>query len=594
VSSLKLKVALKDVVDEVAQIRRAYPKLKEDSAFVLWFLRAFLADSEDVALKALTGDKSDKSIDAVLVDERARQVHLVQGKLHHSLGRHGEKRNDVLAFADLGNLPWENKEALNAFYAKLDPLVQQKLDELIHRVRKEHYKLRLYYVSTGRCSRTVHDEATQRVRQAEGPVKMEIFDAPHVMTIFKDYLEGVAPAVPTLSLRISPEGSIRTEGVIHRFDPEKMIESWVFSMSAKDVGEMFEIANIRLFARNIRGYLGKENEINEAMAKTAREEPHNFWYYNNGVTIVADDAKRETQGGEDILRVERPQVINGQQTTRTLHETSSHRASLLVRVIKIPRTPGDEDEYDDLVSSIVQATNWQNYITPSDLVSNDHMQVFLERELRKRGYQYIRKRMTKSEAKRMFGSQAFFQIKKEELAQAIAGCEFDPAIVRRGKERLFDERYYRSIYGARSMSFYLSRYWLMRQVQSAAWGYPERAYAKWLVLHFAWQRLSQSICSGQGERRFRYACEFSRPSYMEYTLELHKALDGIFRAALSFYRSERGTGEQAKDVSTFFKLIKLHEGFAQFWISSRNPHRKKVEHRIKRFLRVLDQIEIPA
>jgi len=37
---------------------------------------------------------------------------------------------------------------------------------------------------------------------------------------------------------------------------------------------------------------------------------------------------------------------------------------VLVRVIKIPRNEGDYDEYDDLVSSIVRATNWQNAIRP--------------------------------------------------------------------------------------------------------------------------------------------------------------------------------------------------------------------------------------
>src|SRR5207247_1297547 len=103
--------------------------------------------------------------------------------------------------------------------------------------------------------------------------------------------------------------------------------------------------------------------------------------------------------------------------------------------------------------------------------SNDHLQVFLERELRKRGYQYLRKRQTKSEAKRLLGGAIYFQMKKDELAQAIAACEFDPAIVRKGKEGLFDERYYRSIFSSRSVSFYLSRYWLMRHVQYAARGY---------------------------------------------------------------------------------------------------------------------------
>jgi len=327
---MKIKVSFREIKDEVAQIRKTYPKLKDDSAFVLWFLRAFLADTEDNAQRALTGDTSDKGIDAILIDERAKQVNVIQGKFHYSLGEFSEKRNDVLSFADLGLLPWQRKDIVEAFYDKLDPLVRHKFEELVSRVKHNKYELRLYYVTTGRCSESICKEALERTRQAEGSLSIAIIDAQEIITIFRDYIEGVAPAVPTLLLRIADEGAVHAEGVIHRFDAEKQIESWVFSMSAKDVGDMYARTGIKLFARNVRGYLGQSNDINEAMARTVRNEPHNFWYYNNGVTIVCDEAKREIQGGIDVLRIEKPQVINGQQTTRTLNDTSSTKASVLV------------------------------------------------------------------------------------------------------------------------------------------------------------------------------------------------------------------------------------------------------------------------
>ena len=156
---------------------------------------------------------------------------------------------------------------------------------------------------------------------------------------------------------------------------------------------MFTKAGNRLFAKNIRGYLAS-TEINDSISDTIKKEPSNFWYYNNGVTIVCDDARRETQGGEDVVIVDGAQVINGQQTTRTLHENDSGDTNVLVKIIKIPKDFENNGDYNRLVNSIVRATNWQNYISPSDLVSNDYIQVFLEREMRKIGYQYIRKKMS--------------------------------------------------------------------------------------------------------------------------------------------------------------------------------------------------------
>ena len=263
----------------------------------------------------------------------------------------------------------------------------------------------------------------------------------------------------------------------------------------------------------------------------------------------------------------------------------------MVRAIKIPRNPGDDDEYDDLVSAIVRATNWQNAIRPSDLIANDQLQVFLERELRKRGYQHIRKRQSKGEAKALFGTQGYIQIKKDEIAQAVAACEFDPVLVRKGKENLFTEQYYRSIFGSRSIAYYLSRYWLMRAVQSVAYGYPRRAYAKWLVLHFVWNKLSKNIGYGVGEHRFRYASEYNNVVVLR---QLRMGIEGVFRAALAFYRAERGQGEEAKDESTFFQLTKLDRGFDSFWRSSKNSYRRKVEMRIRKFKQILHHVELPS
>ena len=260
-----------------------------------------------------------------------------------------------------------------------------------------------------------------------------------------------------------------------------------------------------------------------------------------------------------------------------------------VKVIKIPRSDRDDDAYDDLVSAIVRATNWQNAIKPSDLVSNDYIQVFIERELRKRGYQYLRKRQTKSEAKCAAEGLIYFQIKKDELAQAVAACEFDPSLVRKGKEGLFDERYYRSIFGSRSIAFYLSRYWLMRQVQSVALGYPERAYAKWLVLNFAWSKLSSEIGYGLSERRFRYVCEHRDDDVLRH---LKKALEAMFRASLAFFREERGKGEEAKDVSTFFMKTKLHNQFFSYWNSKKNTRRSETNQRLNKFRDALNGVEL--
>ena len=108
-------------------------------------------------------------------------------------------------------------------------------------------------------------------------------------------------------------------------------------MSGKDLGQLYTKGGDRLFARNIRGFLG-DNDINDGIRTTLEKEPHNFWYFNNGVTIVCNSARKTSQRAQAVLRVTNPQVINGQQTTRVLSETNSSKSAVVVRVISVPRT----------------------------------------------------------------------------------------------------------------------------------------------------------------------------------------------------------------------------------------------------------------
>jgi hypothetical protein len=532
------------------------------------------------------GRGGEKNIDAIYIDEKEKQCNIIQGKFHIYEGV-SEKRNDVLTFADLGLKPWEHKSILETFYSKLDPLALEKFKEVINCVKDKKYKLNLYYITTGKCTDTIINEAKTRVRQAHEPVDIFVLTLKQVLNTFKNYLDDITPHIPPLKLRIVSESVIQQEGLIHRFDPQRKIETWVLSVNGYDLGEMYRKIGRKLFAKNIRAWLGP-TDINESMAETIKKEPDNFWYYNNGVTIVCDDAKRETQGGEDVIIINGAQVINGQQTTRTLYENDSRNTNILVKIIKIPRDSEDEVDYDKLVNSIVRATNWQNYISPSDLVSNDYIQVFLEKELRKVGYQYIRKKMSKSEARSWFG-QGFYQIDKKEMAQAVAACLFDPVIVRKGKEGLFEDPYYKSIFGSKQIQFYLSKYWLMRKVKYVARGYPEGYYPKWIVLNFVWKNISRDISLGLSEKRFRFACE---QELSEVLNPLHKLIVDTFRACLKFYRLKRGKGKKAKNLSSFFQLSKLHSEFDKFSTSGKNRYRNSFNNNIKRFRKKINELEI--
>jgi hypothetical protein len=572
-----------DLNRELAALGERFHRLGEDDLFILWFLRARVTENEEEAARALVGVAGDKAVDAVLIDERAKVVVLVQGKYRREIGQKHEARGDVLAFAELSERLWEDGRAYREFEKGLDPAVRDLLREARERLHSRQYTLHLVFLTTGRVSKTERRDASSIVRRADGPGQFEVVDASRVLVILTDYIAGVAPAVPSVEIFLESGDGVQTQGPLQRTDGRTGIESWVFAAKGLEIGTLFEKYRDRIFARNVRGFQGS-TEVNDSMLDTLQECPELFWYFNNGVTIVCDDAELLGSSGRQRLRVDNPQIINGQQTTRMLHSVLSgaHAASVLVRVIRIPRKSARGDHgFDELVDQIVKSTNWQNYISEADLRSNDHRQVEIERGFRKYGHFYVRKRRTKREVRALAGKVVQI-VPKEQVAQAVAACDLDSSVVRNvGKEHLFDKDRYGTIFPTDAPLYYLTRYWALRMVSYVSKENREYGYAKWLVLHFLWRRLGPLIQSRSMAEAYVRSWNQSSASSAD------KAIRPVFVAALRFYRRKRGKGARAVDVSNFFKLRNHDPEFERYWGRATNKSRAKFNREWRQFVREL-------
>lgn len=566
-----MSATLTELKKQVATLRQKYGALKAEDIFVLWFLRAHATEDERTAKDALTGGPRDKGIDAVLIDDRSKAVFIVQGKFRRSLMKYPEKRPEIMQFAGLSKLLHDADEEFDEFCRNLDPLTKDRLTQARERVVRRGYRLHLRYVTLGKCSAELKRESKRSTR-AKPKTSLEIIDGNGVLLLLRDYLEGIAPPVPTLDLPIDGNESV------NRYDAKTRIESWVFSVRGDVVASLFEQAGIQIFAKNIRGYLGPRTRVNRAMEDTLRASPDHFWYFNNGVTIVCDDARKVEEEGEIALSISNAQIINGQQTTRSLFEAQrpAKKASLLVRVIKIPRA--SQHAYDLFVSEIVEGTNFQNAITRADLKSNDPLQRDLEREFNALGYQYLRKRQTRVEAKRSLGSQHRFRVSKEDLAKAVGDCKYKSLSRLEGLQPLFDEHYER-IFANHQPRYYLSCFWLTKTVNSAARGSPERQWAKLVALHFLWNDEIGKAIKHHADR-FIAACETDAYSVMR---PLNRAIDQALRGAIKSYRRHRGAGVDLLELSPYFKREEAHDLFAMYWRGRNNPHRAQYKTAAQRF-----------
>jgi hypothetical protein len=514
----------------------------------------------------LTGGPGDKSIDAVLVDEKADVCYLIQAKFRRRRFDKSEPRAPIIEFATVAQTICDPDGAtFSDFLSGMDATAAESLKIARQRILRRGYRLVLIFVTLGKCSDAIERDAKQAVRRASKACSIEIIDGRRCLLLLQDYSDGAAPPIPTLDIPIESGSRVKVNGVMQRYDLDNQLESWVFSVRGEAVANMFEVGGQRLFARNIRGFLGANTPINEGMLQTIRREPTYFFYYNNGITVICDRAERVSHKGSDVLRVSNPQVINGQQTLRVLAGApDTNDASVLIKIIQVPRDPlSDSEEFDGLVSRIVQATNWQNAIQPSDLMANDRKQLAIEKELRHLDYFYLRKRQSKGEIRMQLRGKKYLMINKEELAQAVAGCELDPTVARSGKSNLFVEQLYDQVFPNTNGDYYLPRYWLFKQITRGAKGVPQRGYTKWMVLGYVWSELAHDLKKTRAARRFASLC---REDDERLIRPLSKAINAVYIQALRFYRAKKGKGSAELDISLFFRSKKgRNKEFQAFW-----------------------------
>ncbi|HGM7396571.1 TPA: AIPR family protein [Serratia marcescens] len=155
-----------------------------------------------------------------------------------------------------------------------------------------------------------------------------------------------------------------------------------------------------IFESNVRDYQGKTS-VNQEIKVTLEDEvsKEDFWWLNNGVTILATDVL--APGGKELV-IHDPEIVNGLQTSNEIYRHFKNKElskldnpgrNLLVRVI-VPENEVSRDK-------IIRATNSQTPIPKASLRATDSIHRDIEDYFKPRGFFYDRrKNFYKNEGKK--------------------------------------------------------------------------------------------------------------------------------------------------------------------------------------------------
>jgi hypothetical protein len=351
-------------------------------AFVHLCVKTMLDLDEPEAFDCLTEGGGDFGVDAMHISEEIDEefvVTLFQGKYHQNLeARSTFEENGIKALINAIRYLFDPASRLNHINDRL----QVKVEEARSLIRDGYIpRVRAIACNNGQKWNAAAQEAIDRAGFGN-QVTWE-----HVN---HDILIGIMQ-------RIKPVDEILRLTGQAIFEDMNYSRICIGRIPVTEIASLLKNHGERLLERNIRRYLGLQgNRVNEGIRETLTgDAPDNFYFFNNGITLVCDDfSYNALQKSDYPVKVENLQIVNGGQTCMTIFKSLESMpieripkdATVLVRLYKLPK------DNQDIVLQITYATNSQNPVDLRDLKANDEKQRQLEQSVAALGYVYRRKR----------------------------------------------------------------------------------------------------------------------------------------------------------------------------------------------------------
>jgi len=319
-------------------MKDAKNEVEKGHLYLLWHLLYVEEVLEDVAENAIIDGAYDCGIDAYLVDTSEKRIRLFQSKYGeaHSVGAIDKFIKDVERFKKL----------------EQSKIRRDELQYLWKHLHEKNMKTELVYVTDN---------------------DVDEYESDGVKVVGKEQV------YQTLWERIKKpaKGEKSSLSILKCLEHDNALCCIV---SAFDYADFVEKNEHYVFESNIRKHLGGKGSINKGITKTLEECSHNFFEWNNGITITVDDYSMKN----NKINLEGAQIVNGAQTSKSIldrkKKTNNLNATLSVTVIKTK----DEEQQ----RNITKYRNSQNAIKGKDYVSLEDYHIALHHMLDRIGYFY--------------------------------------------------------------------------------------------------------------------------------------------------------------------------------------------------------------
>jgi hypothetical protein len=356
---------------DLSDVSAKASKEERDNQFLTRSLAAFaiaeLAAIDDrIAASCVVDGTDDDGIDAFYFDSNEHTCYLVQSKWDKS-GTHSIALGEMLKFLQ------GVRHLLESSLEQFGKLKAKQL-EIEAALSDSATKFVLVIAYTG------EPDLADEVRR---PID-ELLTAQNDVSDLLSYRVLRQSNLHSIVAQKAQGESVNIEILLHEWGTlDEPFRAYYGQVYLEDIVK-WKVYGQNLFVRNLRGFKGN-TEVNDGIINTIRQSPQNFWYFNNGITVLCTKISKKPLGGSGrssgTFECEDASVVNGAQTVGSIiaalngGQNGFHHARVLVRLISLEGCP------PNFSRELTSAANTQNRIERKDFAALDPEQSRLRTEL---------------------------------------------------------------------------------------------------------------------------------------------------------------------------------------------------------------------
>jgi hypothetical protein len=332
--------------------------------------------SEVDAGKAVWDGADDNGIDAAYFDTAGSRVVFAQSKFINK----GSGEPDAV---DIGAFTKGVKDVIEQEITEFHPRLHNQLSILFQHLNNPGTSVHLVVVSTGASKLAKHGMAYIKnlLKELNGNDPDPIATA---------QILGLAEVYSGLATNSATKGLTLDAQLLEWSQVSSPYRAYFGMIDGLQLKQWWKDHGKKVVSGNIRHALGV-TEVNTKIRSTALKEPENFWYFNNGITLVADEAAKAPGGAASRaagnFEFKGASIVNGAQTVSTLakvdDDTQLGKIRVPFRAILLKGTP------DGFGQEVTRSNNLQNRIEPRDFVAQDPEQERLRSEMSIENVEYL-------------------------------------------------------------------------------------------------------------------------------------------------------------------------------------------------------------